>query len=903
MERQTLLRLLVVVLLVGGGVQCDRGKPTAPEAQGTGGIVIEVVFENPAPPRRSVAKTPVTKGQLRISGPNMDPREVPLVRAADGHMRTTLANIPTGIITVELYLLSTQDDTLWQAIERGVNIEANKQTPVVLQAQRVKDTIPKVNFEVTPQRDRINKPINFRALVSDVHDLDDSLEVRWDFEGDGQYNTPWSNNKEATYSYPSVGEYLVVGQVRDRSSIPNINTNVNDLSLPTKKVRVIDLIAQAGLKGLDRDTAVVAIPGAGRVDLDGKASQGLPVSLSDSLLYHWKHLQNYPGAKKVSIENTFNANKSRDAGEIRFAPSEEGAGLYAFSLTVEYAGVFSDPDTLLMQVRSRPPTAKAVAPDTVRLGEEVRLLGIGTDPDDPSGTSLAYHWRGAQVGLLSDSTSSAPTFVPDQEGVYVFDLVVRDADPQDSPLDRVQVQVMPANRRPVARAGPDASGFTGVDLSLDGSASSDPDPGDQSKLVYQWTSLDGPTLNDASSIQPSFRATDPRDYRFFLVVGDGELDSPPDTVVVAVSQKNRPPVAHAGEDAVAQIGEVVRLDGGASSDPDGTLSLEYRWTALGGGTLAQGTLEEAEFSAQVPGDYRIALTVGDGVLESAPDTVLVHLKDLPRLVFAAIEGGDYEIFSSRLDGSDRVNLSQQPGDDDQRPRVSPDGATIAFVSNRNHSADPSIEGAEAPDIWGMDRDGGNQRQLIADPAAWPALAADHSLAFSRVYGLFASDIFVQAAGEALPELLSDQSGQNIQPCWSPDSRRLVFAKADNSGFFDLYMVNRDGTGLEQLTNTPEASETEPAWSPDGARIALVSDIEDNPNVVIIELAGREQRTLTADAGAYHLSPSWSPDGAQIAYVRQDVGTAVSDIYIMNADGSNPQPVVENAVDPAWLPGQ
>ena len=890
--------LLFLAILALGGWSCSRAKPTASEQGPSGSILVEADWNDSA---RSpgAAKVPVAEGRVVLTRPGMASR-YDTAKVAGGRLKLRVDGIAVGTWRLELLFLSAAEDTLWRGIEEVVNVSANLTTPVTLRPGRVGDVPPDtIRLSASHLIDRIGRPFTFKVIAKDAHDPDDSLKVRWDFEGNGKY-TEWSFEKQGTHWYGAVDNYLVVVQVQDRTGKSNSNTT--DLAETPLRVRVIDLVAQAGLKGLDRDTSVVAIPGAGPVYLDGKASHGLPASLSDSLLYHWKHLQGYPGAKTVTIENTFNANKSRDAGKISFAP-REGAGLYAFSLTVEYAGVFSDPDTLLMQVRSRPPTAKAEAPDTVRLGEEVRLLGIGTDPDDPSGTSLAYRWRGTQVGLLSDSTSSAPTFVPDQEGVYVFDLVVRDADPQDSPLDRVQVQVMPANRRPVARAGPDASGFTGVDLSLDGSASSDPDPGDQSKLVYQWTSLDGPTLNDATDIQPSFRATDPRDYRFFLVVGDGELDSPPDTVVVAVSQKNRPPVAHAGEDAVAQIGEVVHLDGGGSSDPDGDLSLEYRWTALGGGTLAQGTLEEAEFSAQVPGDYRIALTVGDGVLESAPDTVLVHLKDLPRLVFAAIEGGDYEIFSSRLDGSDRVNLSQQPGDDDQRPRVSPDGATIAFVSNRNHSADPSIEGAEAPDIWGMDRDGGNQRQLIADPAAWPALAADHSLAFSRVYGLFASDVFVQAAGEALAELLSDQSGQNIQPCWSPDSRRLVFAKADGSGFFDLYMVNRDGTGLEQLTNTPEASETEPAWSPDGARIALVSDIEDNPNVAIIELAGREQRTLTADAGAYHLSPSWSPDGAQIAYVRQDVGTAVSDIYIMNADGSNPQPVVENAVDPAWLPGQ
>ena len=55
-----------------------------------------------------------------------------------------------------------------------------------------------------------------------------------------------------------------------------------------------------------------------------------------------------------------------------------------------------------------------------------------------------------------------------------------------------------------------------------------------------------------------------------LVVNDGRLDSKlPSTVIVSTS--NSLPVANAGRDQDAYVGELVQLDGSASSDVDGDL--------------------------------------------------------------------------------------------------------------------------------------------------------------------------------------------------------------------------------------------------------------------------------------------------------------------------------------------
>ena len=67
----------------------------------------------------------------------------------------------------------------------------------------------------------------------------------------------------------------------------------------------------------------------------------------------------------------------------------------------------------------------------------------------------------------------------------------------------------------------------------------------------------------------------------------------------------------------------------------------------------------------------------------------------------------------------------------------------------------------------------------------------------------------------------------------------------------------------------------------------------------MNVASKKSRKFTEWEGA-DLSPTWSPDGSQIAFTSDRSGTL--QIWIMNADGSDPKPLLDENVasqEPDW----
>ncbi len=291
------------------------------------------------------------------------------------------------------------------------------------------------------------------------------------------------------------------------------------------------------------------------------------------------------------------------------------------------------------------PIADAGPDQLVDEGTEVTL--DGTASRDPDGDPIAFSWRqvaGPRVAL-SDATSPQPRFIAPVVDPsvpppvrLVFELIVSDGRAESDP-DLVTITV---NRRPIANAGPDQRVDEGTTVTLDGTASRDPD-GDV--LTFRWRQVAGPTvaLSDPTSPRPQFTAPvvaptipPPVTLVFELVVSDGRLLSALDQVVITV---NRRPIANAGPDQTVPDGALVTLDGTRSFDPDGD-GITFRWTQTAGPsvTLTGATTPRPSFTAPNLGvteatsvRLTFSLVVSDGRLSSAPDTVDVIVQNLIRL--------------------------------------------------------------------------------------------------------------------------------------------------------------------------------------------------------------------------------------------------------------------------------
>lgn len=97
---------------------------------------------------------------------------------------------------------------------------------------------------------------------------------------------------------------------------------------------------------------------------------------------------------------------------------------------------------------------------------------------------------------------------------------------------------------------------------------------------------------------------------------------------VVGTSPNLPPITNAGPDQVATLGQIIVLNGAATTDPDGSdLNLSETWTQIGGppGRLSNADETAAYFFPSAEGTYRFRLSVSDG-FDVTEDETLVHVQ-------------------------------------------------------------------------------------------------------------------------------------------------------------------------------------------------------------------------------------------------------------------------------------
>lgn len=175
------------------------------------------------------------------------------------------------------------------------------------------------------------------------------------------------------------------------------------------------------------------------------------------------------------------------------------------------------------------------------------------------------------------------------------------------------------------------------------------------------------------------------------------------------------------------------------------------------------------------------------------------------------------------------------------------------------------------------------------------------LAFASTRHARKPDIYMKGVGSAAVTQLTSDSASDIQPEFSPDGKRIVFA-SDRSGNFDIWMMTLNGSQATQLTREP-AQDVHPTWAPDGQRIAYCSM---NPRSGQWELWVLDLREPGARKFiGYGLYPRWSPTEDVIVYQRaRERGQHLFSIWtlrLVNGEPRFPTEVSASATEAQILP--
>ena len=902
--------------------QCDRERPTTHRSE-TGAILLDLAApEGFAKPSSTPSKAIVSRGRIQISGDQLD---APIIRTPSvqgGRLQTRVDGIPVGEVELELAFLESNGAVVWEG-NTQITVVANSTVNATLALRRVDDQPPDVDFSVNPERGSTSTNFGFAAEVDDRHDGTENLEVRWDFDNDGGFETDWDTDKGVDFTFPSPGNYRVNLEVKDRGGKTNSISKVVQVENTPPQARAgQDVTRNAG--------EVVQLDGNGSADPDGSP-----------LTFSWSQTAGTP----VVLEQANGPTPS-------FVPQE--GGTYSFSLVVRDGELESPPDEVVITVvgqvdvpeANKRPVAEAGQDKDATVGELVRLDGRGSTDDD--GDALTYDWvqTGGPGVDLQGADSALPEFVPEGPGIYTFSLVVHDGKEQ-SQVDEVTVNVLDGggpdepggNNPPVARAGQDFIRNAGEAVQLDGRGSSDPEG---SNLTFSWTQTGGPSvvvLQQPNGPVPSFVTQEAGIYSFSLVVQDGELESPPDEVVVTIigqgeePEENARPVAEAGQDKDATVGELVRLDGRGSTDDDGD-ALTYDWVQTGGpGVDLQGADSALpEFVPEGPGIYTFSLVVHDGKEQSQVDEVAVNVLDgggpdepgfnNPPVADAR---GPEEVRVGELVELNGSNSFDDDGDILEFSWLQVGGPGVALSGD--NTAFPSFTPSAPGDyVFELVVDDAIEESLPAEVRVHVVEGGLPDLGLPRI--AFSSNrdgnpaIFVvNVMGREPRKLTNGDGGGDVSPEASPDGLRIAFASYrdgrfdpfDNAPAAEIYVMNEDGSGLFRLTDN-EFPDDDPTWAPDGFRIAFVSARHSadygyvNSDIFVMNDDGSGQQNLTPEEGGLESEPDWSPDGRKIAFTSyrdfDAFGNIQSEIYIMNDDGSNWVNVtLDDAIDgnPDWSP--
>jgi Tol biopolymer transport system component len=165
-----------------------------------------------------------------------------------------------------------------------------------------------------------------------------------------------------------------------------------------------------------------------------------------------------------------------------------------------------------------------------------------------------------------------------------------------------------------------------------------------------------------------------------------------------------------------------------------------------------------------------------------------------------------------------------------------------------------------------------------------------------------ADIWIVDWKRGVTSKLTLDAGDNINPVWSNDSKRVAFTSYRN-GNADVFVMNADRVGeAEALLSSPKDERVE-AWSKDGRYLAYELGEGNQEDIWVLPLAkDAAAEPFAVVTGPYRKGePQFSPDGKWLAFVSNE--TSQFEVYIQSfPDGLQRKMVsIGGGGQPRWSP--
>jgi TolB protein len=248
-----------------------------------------------------------------------------------------------------------------------------------------------------------------------------------------------------------------------------------------------------------------------------------------------------------------------------------------------------------------------------------------------------------------------------------------------------------------------------------------------------------------------------------------------------------------------------------------------------------------------------------------------------KIYFVSDRSGHKEIWVMDYDGSNQRQLTRL-NSVSLSPRISPDGSRLAFSSLTKSGWDILMFSIDLNRVVSFPRFGGTNLS-----PAWSPDGARLALSSSR--GGNAQIYVCDASGGNLHRITAN-NGPDVAPAWNRKTGAQIAFVSGSTGLPQVYTVEADGTNQQRMTDQGYA--VSPNWSPNGQLLTLAWTRKYGPgapgsrDIYLMDIADKRWVQLTHEGGS-HDSPSWSPDGRHIVFQSSRSGS--EEIWMMLADGT------------------